>query len=254
MNIYVHIDLKSNEIFEEDIKELNYKNIKVIRKYDIQWGTFNHILAILDLMKLEIKDNNTYFHIISGQDYKIKSLNYFKEHFNGNNLIYMSVTDEKHMSEEVKNRYKVGIYNSFCSLKDNEVREKNKSFSRNCDNIGEFKKIYKGVIWSSIPNYAVKYILDYVSANEEFLNDLMNCIIPKEFFLQTILMNSKYKSKVVEDNLRYILWELKNGSNPAFLDETDFKNIQSDETAIFARKTDSIISQKLINLIDEGSD
>lgn len=79
--------------------------------------------------------------------------------------------------------------------------------------------------------------------------DLRFCEIPEELFLQTIIMNSSYRELVQPDNLCYSLWEEKNGSIPAILDADDYEQIK-DSGAYFCRKTDSIVSKGLIELLD----
>jgi hypothetical protein len=48
-------------------------------------------------------------------------------------------------------------------------------------------------------------------------------------------MNSNFRQKVVNDNLRYIDWVSRNGNNPANLDDSDYNKIVTSDS-IFARK------------------
>lgn len=97
------------------------------------------------------------------------------------------------------------------------------------------KKIYWGFIWGTYPKYAIGYVLNYLKIHREFWNDLSSCKIPEELCFQTILMNSDYKQKVVNGNLRY--WNFKGGdsSGPVYLGMEDYSKIEK-INAIFARK------------------
>ncbi len=70
----------------------------------------------------------------------------------------------------------------------------------------------------------------------------------EEFYFQTILVNSMFKNDIKNDTLRYIDWKFRNGSNPAFLDKTDFDKIKK-SNVFFARKFDYKISEDLLKTI-----
>lgn len=70
--VYVHLDKKSK--IQRDSLLLN-KNVTVIKKYIVNWGGLNHLLAILDLLEMALSDEQVkYIHIISGQDIPVKPL------------------------------------------------------------------------------------------------------------------------------------------------------------------------------------
>lgn len=253
MNIYIHIDKKSEELNENDFDKLNFKNLFVIKKYNVEWGSYSHLLAVIDLMNMAVMDDkNTFIHIISGEDYKLKSISYFNENFEDCDKIFCTVTECENLPKKIRERYTKGIFNSYFYKGHKKVKKINQIYTRihENDSIGEFKYIYKGMIWSSMPIEVTKFILDYVEHHPEYLYDLKHCIIPEEFFIQTIVMNSKYKNNVIKSNLRYTVWERrKYGCNPDYLDEEDFDNIFN-SNCIFMRKVDSEISKKLIKKVD----
>ena len=79
-NIYVHIDKKS-KILPKTYEELTkIKNVKYLgRDYKVNWGGLNHLKSYMRLSEIALKDKkNFFFHLISGQDYPIKSNAYFK--------------------------------------------------------------------------------------------------------------------------------------------------------------------------------
>lgn len=252
-NFYIHIDKKSNLIDIEDFK--NMENVYVIKKYNIGWGSLNHVYAIIDLLKEAIKNkNNKYYHILSGQDYMIKSASEFDAFFENNNNIYMCYMTHDEMPKETINRYKKGCFNSVLPANKKVINIFNKSCGliRNKKGIGDFNEVYKGLIWSSMPNDVVKYILNYINENKKYMKDLKHCVIPEEFFFQTIILNSKFKNHVVNDDLRYNDWHFVNGSDPAYLDESYFEKINLTND-LFIQKVDSNISKKLIEMYKKGN-
>lgn len=253
VNIYIHIDKKSKDITLDDIYDLHYKNVYAVKKYRIVWGGYNHLLAILDLLKKANLDNNDYFHIISGQDYLIKELSSFNEYFKNNKNIYMTFTEKKDFTSNIVSRYKKGFINSNLNYKNRFVKGINKIYTifRNRNGIGEINNICKGMIWASFPKDVNQYILEFTSKNKFFMRDLKHCLIPEEFFLQSIIANSNFKENIINNNLRFTDWNFKNGSYPAYLDESYYDELKASE-CFFARKIDSIISKKLIELIDKN--
>ena len=65
-NVYVHLDKKST-INESQLKMsfIDKHHIRIYSKYKVNWGSRNHLIAILFLAEqaLKIKDN-IYFHLI----------------------------------------------------------------------------------------------------------------------------------------------------------------------------------------------
>lgn len=102
MNIYIHIDKKSEELNENDFDKLNFKNLFVIKKYNVEWGSYSHLLAVIDLMNMAVMDDkNTFIHIISGEDYKLKSISYFNENFEDCDKIFCTVTECENLPKKL---------------------------------------------------------------------------------------------------------------------------------------------------------
>jgi len=77
------------------------------------------------------------------------------------------------------------------------------------------------------------------------LNRLKHSFCSEEIYFQTIIMNSPFSDKVINNNLRYIKWEYKNGSMPAILDEEDYEEVEK-SNQLFARKIEYPVSMKLV--------
>ena len=101
--------------------------------------------------------------------------------------------------------------------------------------IGSFQDIYWGFVWGSYPKDSIEYIVKHLKNNPQFLLDLKSCKIPEELCFQTILQNSEFKSRMINNNLRYWNFEGGDGSGPIYLKMEDLSNIES-SVAFFARK------------------
>jgi hypothetical protein len=65
-------------------------------------------------------------------------------------------------------------------------------------------------------------------------------------------MNSPLKENAVNNNLRFILWEQRNGNFPANLDETDYEAIKASD-AFFARKFEYPVSERLLKMLENDA-
>lgn len=76
---YIHIDKKIQIPNKFAASMTQYPNVFIVQKYKINWGSYKHILAFLELMRLA-KNKYEYYHICSGNSFIIKPYSYI-EHF-----------------------------------------------------------------------------------------------------------------------------------------------------------------------------
>ena len=121
--------------------------------------------------------------------------------------------------------------------------------------VDKFKKlnialqIYSGSQWVSMPRYAVQYCVDFIEQSPNYEEMFKRGFCSDEFWMQTILCNSQYRTNIVNNNFRYINWTKKYSNYPGILDEDDYKNIKLG-TYFFARKIDFSISEKLLKKLN----
>lgn len=255
--VYVHIDKKSIDVFGEVIKAYKENpNVVIKSRYRVSWGSYNHLRSVVYLMNLA--RNNPYvkyIHILSGQDYPICPIRNVFSKFEDTKTVYMTCRLLLDTDDNVIMRYeRLHLFAPFLDLRRGLYNKLDKHFSFCKKRIGgiKIKDLYKGMVWVSMPMEVCKYVCKYVCKGRGmlFYRALMFREIPEEVFFQTIIMGSKFKDNVVADNLRYTLWFEKNGAIPGVLDESDYEGIVNGN-AVFARKIDSSISGKLIELIDQ---
>lgn len=251
--VFIHIDKSSREITEDNIKKLNnIGNCTAICKYAICWGSFTHVEAIMELMRLALEDKSvTFMHLITGQDFPVKPLDEIEREFEKETHIYMDYMGPNNLPKTVKVRYQ--YYNFFVNKNVKNIWLWNlqyltvllqKIFFIKRKGIASFDAIYKGLVYISMPSDAAAYVLEYCKEEPAYLKGLRQCQVPEEFFFQTLFMNSYFKERVIKRELRYMNWEKGDGSSPAYLDESDYDAIR-EGNYVFARKFDSKISQKL---------
>ena len=89
-NVYIHFDRKISLSKKQEL-ELNQLNVKFFSKYDVKWGSYSIVRATIDLMKLSLENpKNTYFHLISGQDWPMQAPQKIYDFFEHTDKIYMN--------------------------------------------------------------------------------------------------------------------------------------------------------------------
>lgn len=259
-NIYIHIDKKS-PIDQKSIDLLSErKNVQYIsRKYKINWGGLNHLLAILDVASAAFSDDrNEYFHLITGHDFPIKSRASFFDFFNQNkDLNFMEFHKLPYLSWPEGGMDRLSRYNLYDLIDGRTGRTEIllKRFSKIQKLFGIKRRLYKGfpdqyggsTYWS-LSKQAMTYIFSYLKENPKYLKRFKYTFCAEEIFFQTILLNSPLKENIVNNNLRFIVWENRNGNFPANLDITDYNLIESSD-ALFARKFEYPTSVELLSTI-----
>lgn len=252
-HVFVHLDSKS-KIQTSFFK--HKKNVHIYKKYRICWGSYNHLLAILFLLREAMKYSDiNYFHIISGSDLPVKKIEDYDK-FENNQQIYM---EHLKLPQDLNflRRYQYGT--RFPNMDQrarlvkivNQVYQVFKRPNKLLGGTFTDSQIYKGLIWLSLPRNAVEYVFKYNEKND-FLKNIYHVSLPEEIFFQTILENSYFKKYIAKNNLVYNDWTKKrNGSLPAILDSSDYMKIISSDS-YFARKIDPVISKDLIDSISKN--
>lgn len=254
---YIHIDKKSR-LSHKEIQSLQEhpKMADFSQTYTTHWGGRAHFLSILHLMKKAVQEPGIeYLHLISGHDYPIQNAAYFQQFMQQNQgmefMEYFPLPADVwenggldrlkyfHLYDLINAKGKYGPWiHRFIKL------QKKLGFSRKL----AFKNmvLHGGSTWWSLSKPAVAYILNFLEENPWFLKKFKHSFCAEEIAIQTLLLNSPFKNKIQNNNLRFIVWEFRNGNIPAVLDETDLKNIQASKQ-LFARRFDYPSSEKLLN-------
>lgn len=215
-DVYIHVDKKSAQLSEPELEKLNaLANCVAYKEFDIAWGGYNHVKALLSLMKRAVENQEvSYIHMLTGEDYLLKPPSKIHKQFIEDEHIYLSYIAERDFNEAVKKRYY--YYNFF---QDKNVKNKilwliqdftvflQKIIGIKRKGLGEFDEIYKGLVYISMPVAAAKDILTYLISHPEYEKDLYRCQLPEEFFFHTLLLNEKFcdgkwKSHIVDRELR----------------------------------------------------
>ena len=257
-DVYIHVDKKQDTLFQQ-LKE-NYKNnsnvFLVEDRVSVNWSGFSQVQATIKLFELVESTKRTYdyIHFISGQDLPLMSHAQMDDYIEGKGIDQQFVevndidsykwrlTQYSFFRENPNNRKK--LYR----LIDIALRLIQMPFVRR-KNFKGFQ-LYKGSQWFSITYECMKYILSYIREND-YCSKFAYTACPDEHFFQVLLMNSKYKDKVLKYNSRYIVFEGLNAS-PKTLGVEDMDYFMNGQY-MFARKFDMNKDRQVISkILDRG--
>jgi hypothetical protein len=258
-NFYVHFDKRNSDPGVEDLKK--EKSVKLVsKKYTVNWGGIGIVLCQLHLIEEALKDKeNSYFHLISGQDILVKPTELLYQFFKDKHLeCFMNYSILNESKKQLNGIPRFVYFFPFDSWKVNSTLLRKiicKAYI-----VQKFlgirrKRIpgiieYSGSAWWSLSRPVAQYLIEFSQENKNVLDRFRHCFAADEMYVQTVLLNSVYKDTIVNDNLRYIDWLHGNGASPKILDESDFESI-TNSRVFFARKISFPISEKLVNLIVE---
>ena len=259
-DIFIHMDLKEINYREDDyISILKKSNIYFAKRTSIAWGGLSLVNVTLELLELAVhksKNKYMYYHLLSGQDLPIKSQKFIHQFFvtnNGfefvdfqspifsfSNRVRCYYFFQEKIGRDSKIHYRILNYISIAIQKLLRVnRNKNIKFQKGCN-------------WFSITNDFAEYVIK----KRNFIENVFKyTYIPDEIFLQTLLINSPFSSKIYHHtdfnsgqmNQRQIDWD--RGSPYTYtIDDYDML-IKS--PLLFARKFDCIKDKEIIDKITD---
>ncbi|MBD8389745.1 beta-1,6-N-acetylglucosaminyltransferase [Dysgonomonas sp. BGC7] len=261
-SFYIHIDQKS-KLSDEKISILkNNPKVKLLsRRYKVNWGSIQHLEAILLLARKCIENKDAeYIHLITGQDFPIKTPKQISEFLQNNSgtefMTGQSLPHQLWKNGGADRIYYYSPYEVFNGrnwqrifIKAFVLLQKAISYKRELP--ASLPLLYGGSTYWTLTSSAVEYIIDYLNKNKEILSAFRYTFCSEEILLHTILMNSPYKDNIRQNSLRFIEWKHRDGISPANLDERDYDNIMNSD-ALFARKFEYPVSEKLYEKLIEA--
>lgn len=261
--VYIHFDAKYN--IPQNFLDLfnNSEKVFLIERMNVNWGGYSIVSATQMLFRDVLKnDFIDYVHVISGQDWPVVDVDMIYDFFDKNAKIYMNYQEAYNIRKSFEKiiwwqKFYFDYDNSFVSRKSllGKVYHRIMILLQMIVGVDKFKKlnialqIYSGSQWVSMPRYAIQYCVDFIEQNPNYEEMFKSGFCSDEFWMQTILCNSQYRTNIVNNNFRYINWTKKYSNYPGILDEDDYKNIKLG-TYFFARKIDFSISEKLLKKLN----
>ncbi len=250
-DFYIHLDKKVDIQTHSNL--FNKKNIHFVEdRKDIKWAGYSTTEAILNGIR-RIKASGIrydFVNLISGQDYPIKSAAYisaFLQQNIGKEFIRYSDFDEwKEGWKRVRKYY----FTDF-RFKGQYIAQGIINFFAPKRKFPLYKKLYGREMFWMLSLDCALYVANVIDSNPELSRFLKYTWAAEEFIFQTIILNSPYKDKVVNDHYRYIVWPA-GAASPRILLTADFDDMMASE-ALFGRKFNIDIDENILDLLDKAN-
>ncbi|WP_162817732.1 beta-1,6-N-acetylglucosaminyltransferase [Niabella yanshanensis] len=252
-DIYVHVDKKT------DINAFTFlesQGVRFVKKrVKVNWGGYSLVEAIVSSLE-EIRDGGKpyeFINLLSAQDYPIKKASDFTAFLQENKgkcfIFYEDVEGLFWWKENIVRltRYH---FNDF-PVKGKYMAQRLVNFLLPTRKFPMNWKLYGGSCstWWTLPAEAAYFLAHTIGNNRKLRRFAKLTWGADEYLFATILMNSDFKSRVVNNNYRFIDWSEKN-PRPKLLTIKDLQAISASES-FFARKFDESVDAYVLDKLDE---
>lgn len=264
-NVYLHVDTKTHLTESQRAALKQADSCRVIQTCNVKWGSYSIVQATVDLMELALENpDNTYFHLISGQDWPLKDPREIYQYFEHSDRLYMAYwkmldkikTGEREIDwvkywynyDTINRRSLFGkIYHRLLLVTEKLLRV-NRLKQLNFDE----DQMYAGREWVDIPRDILEYALNEWHHRPDLRQLFKYSFCSDEMWLQTIVCNSRYRSRIDQDIHRYLPEAAgkTHGLKPQVITSADYSAIR-DGDAFFGRKFVTPESDEIIHQLSE---
>ncbi len=250
-DFYIHVDRKSD--IKPFLPLLEIRNVFLIKnRVKVYWGGYSIVEATVssfeEILATGIKYD--YINLMSGQDYPIKSTQYIHEYFSDHPgkifMHYLSLTDEWHEAMPRITQYHLVNYH---------IPAGRYRIEQVMNLLLPPRKLPDGMVamgrsqWFTATPDAIAYLLQYIREKTWISRFFKLTWAPDEIIFQTILYNSPFRDKMVNDNLLFLDWS-RGGANPKQLNMNDAERLTKSDK-LFARKFNMDKDSKILDYLDK---
>ena len=246
-DFYIHVDKKTKA--EPFIYLTNKKNVFLVNnRTKIYWAGYGTIQATLNGFREIIPKGYDYINVISAQDFPLKSADYIYRYINdrqGKEFIMCdSIEDEWReaaprfrdyhlINWQIPGRHRLEkLLNKILPAR---------KFPLDYEIVGRAN-------WFTLTPGAAQYVLDFLDKHPEVVRYFKYCWGADEFIFATILYNSKFRDKIL-DNLVHVIWYEGKG-HPEILTSKNFNELKTSDK-LFARKFDVEVDAGIIDMLEK---
>lgn len=248
-DFYIHLDKKTDATPFLHLED--QKNVFFIRnRTPIYWAGFGTIQATLNGFREILPIGGyDYINVISGQDFPLKSAPYiyhYLEQRQGHEFITCeSIEGSWSIAAPRIRKYHLinwRIPGKFRLEKLVNLLLPPRKFPFDHQIVGRAN-------WFTLTPAAIRYSLDFLERHPRLIRYYKYCWGADEFIFSTILYNSPFRDKIV-DNLVYVDWTGQTQGHPRILQADDFPALTGTEK-LFGRKFDMDKDAEIFTLLEE---
>jgi len=250
-DFHIHLDKKTDLkpfLYLAEIPHVQF----VHHRIKVRWASYSFLDAVLGSIKEVLKSSRHYdfISVMSGQDYPIKPVSAIYsslEKSRGKNFICYEERDEwwSHAITRInkyhftnfgfRGRYRLQFFlNTFLPPRKFPLPY----------------ILYGGPreMCMTLGTDCAKYVVDFIDSNKRLRRFIKFTWGPDEFLIPTLIMNSRFRNSVVNNNFYYIDWS-RGGANPKTLTVEDYEVLRSSDKML-ARKFDIVEDAAILDMLD----
>jgi hypothetical protein len=250
-HFYIHFDksIGKQKFFEWKKlinQELGKENIEVDSKFYCKWGSFGLTASTLSAMNHFEKYEYDYLLNLTGDCYPLKTPQQIKAELKNQTSGYMTYWKMPYQGwgkggmDRIRNNHYFFHKKEYPYVKILKIPRIRRKLPANLEPYG-------GWNWFALPKQLVNYTVQFVEKNPSVEKFYKHAFAPGEMFFQTVLLNSPFKDRIVNDNKRYVEFI---DSHPRTLTIKDHEALKQ-SGKLFARKFNPKIDSQILDAIDK---
>lgn len=228
----------------------------IMNRVTCQWGGNSVLMSIINSLHEIFNSGKVYdfINVISGQDYPLMSSEAMLSFLHANsrtNFISFDQAPESEWWQLARSRYE-RYHLTDLNFRGKYILQKLMNTWLPKRKFPGYKTLYGGSksTWWTITSECAKYLVNTLDINRKLKSFLKYAWCTDEFVVATIIMNSHFRDRTVNDNLRYIDWSEKKPS-PKTLTVRDLDTIKA-SNMMFARKFDIEVDVAILDILDQN--
>jgi Core-2/I-Branching enzyme len=248
----IHIDKRAGDDVYVPLRDYaaSHPEVLLTSRKRCYWGGFGIASAMIECIRTTVRANRhfDYAILLSGQDYPIKSAKQIASFFEQNKgkefIESFSLVKPNRWSNHG------GHFQAMARVKYWTFFVRSRAFHLHRERKFPFGwEPHGGSQWWGLSRECILYIDSFIRRNPAFVRYFKYAFIPDESLFQSILSNSGFRDKIINDDLRYIDWENPNPNYPRTLEASDFDKLRA-SPKLFARKFESDRSRECMERVD----
>lgn len=251
-SFFIHVDRRTApKVIEAMIAGLaNRRNATFLPRHRSDWGGFGHVEATLEGIRAALHSGPAFDRavLLTGQDYPIKAnrhiAEFFAAHPTSEFMEFFPLPRPEWQNQgldRIENWHwqVLGRHLVIRPPRALPVRRR----------LPDGLRPFGGSSYWCLTRECLEYVHGYVTAHASVVRFFRHVDVPDELFFQTIVLNSPFASRAVNDNLRFIRWDDPESGSPAVLGLQHLEELAASR-ALFARKFDVTSDATILDAID----
>lgn len=262
-DIYLHVDRKAKGFDVDKFAALCTRSrVTMLPRRKVYWGEYSQVVSILRMMRAALTGGDyTYLHLLSDSDLPLKSTDEIHRFFSGNTGREFVAFNEFPAAgnQWVKYGYPFNRYlrsqNRLVRATYARVRPKLLAAQRRLgvdrtQRLGV--ELRYGSDWYSVTAPLASHL---VSSESEICRMFKHAFIPTEFYVQTLVWNSRFRDQVFDfndpyhSNMRLIDFKRGDGKGSPLTWRHEHLDELLESDRVFARKFDPKVDRQVIDEI-----